>query len=57
MFRFLNKPSTVAYVPEWFPGADFQKKAAAWKKHALDFGEDAYMFVKKALVCAGCGAC
>ena len=45
-----NQVLSVKHVPEWFPGAGFQKKARIWRK----FGEEAYTApfeaVKQALV-------
>jgi hypothetical protein len=40
----------VKYLPEWFPGAGFQKKAKIWKKIVLDMPNVPFQFVKKQLV-------
>lgn len=38
------------YVPEWVPGAGFQKKAANWKKYVLEMRDAPFTAVQKALV-------
>jgi len=38
------------YVPEWFPGAGFQKKAKAWKKLARTMIEVPFAAAKKNIV-------
>jgi hypothetical protein len=38
------------YVPEWFPGAGFQKKAKAWKKFALTMVEAPFAAAKRNIV-------
>ena len=40
----------VKYVPEWVPGAGFQKKAAVWKKYVLEMRDAPFTAVQKALV-------
>ena len=38
------------YVPSWFPGAGFQKKAARWKEVNNVMAETPYRHVKEQLV-------
>ena len=38
------------YVPSWFPGAGFQKKAAHWKGLAKAVIENPFRYVKEQLV-------
>jgi hypothetical protein len=38
------------YVPEWFPGAGFQRKAKAWKKHARVMVESPFAAAKENIV-------
>jgi hypothetical protein len=40
----------VKYLPEWFPGAGFKRKAKAWRKRVLDMPTKPFQFVKKELV-------
>jgi hypothetical protein len=40
----------VKYLPEWFPGAGFQKKIKIWRKIVLDMPTTPFQFVKKQLV-------
>jgi hypothetical protein len=40
----------VKYLPEWFPGAGFQKKAKIWKKIVLDMPAAPFQFVKRQFV-------
>lgn len=42
--------STVKYVPDWVPGAGFQKKAANWKRYVLEMRDAPFAAVQKALV-------
>ena len=42
---------SLKYVPEWFPGAGFQKKAKAWKKHARTMVEAPFAAAKENVVC------
>ena len=39
------------YVPEWFPGAEFQRKAAVMRKHAAIIRETAFAAAEKLVVC------
>jgi hypothetical protein len=41
---------TVKYVPSWFPGAGFQKKAAEWKVLAEEMPSKPFRAVKEAVV-------
>jgi len=45
-----NQVSLVKYVPEWFPGAGFQKKARLWRKLSREMNTAPFEAVKKALV-------
>jgi len=36
----------VKYVPEWFPGATFQKKARKWRVHITGMKEKPYEAAK-----------
>lgn len=38
------------YVPEWFPGAGFQRQAKAWKKETEDTFELPWAAAKKFIV-------
>ena len=38
------------YVPSWFPGAGFQKKAARWKKAVNAMADKPFRHVKEQLV-------
>ena len=38
------------YVPSWFPGAGFQKKAAIWKKFINEMAEKPFRHVQEQLV-------
>jgi hypothetical protein len=38
------------YVPSWFPGAGFQKKAARWKEAANIMAEKPFRHVQEQLV-------
>ena len=40
----------LAYVPSWFPGAGFQKKAAHWRKLNSTLVEKPFRFVQEQLV-------
>ena len=42
---------SVAYVPNWIPGAGFQQTAVQWKSQMDGFTEDAYQYVVKSMVC------
>ena len=39
------------YVPEWFPGAKFQKKAAVMRKHAEILRNATFAATEKLMVC------
>jgi hypothetical protein len=39
------------YVPEWFPGAKFQSKAAALRKHAAMLCDAPFSATEKLIVC------
>ena len=41
---------TVKYVPEWFPGAGFQKKAKIWRKSVEEMNTKPFEAVKESLV-------
>lgn len=38
------------YIPQWFPGAGFQRKAAAWRTCLTDMTEIPFEFVKEQMV-------
>ena len=38
------------YVPSWFPGASFQKKAARWREVVNTMAEKPFCYVKEQLV-------
>jgi hypothetical protein len=40
----------LAYVPRWFPGAGFQKKAAYWRKLNETLVEKPFSYVQEQLV-------
>jgi hypothetical protein len=40
----------LAYVPSWFPGAGFQKKAAHWRKLNATLVEKPFHYVQEQLV-------
>jgi hypothetical protein len=42
--------ASVKYVPEWFPGARFQKRARLLRKVALEMNDAPFEAVKQALV-------
>ena len=39
------------YVPSWFPGAGFRKKAAHWRKIGAYMTEKPFHYVQEQLVC------
>ena len=39
------------YVPEWFPGAKFQRKAAVMRKHAAIIRHTTFAATEKLVVC------
>ena len=39
------------YVPEWFPGAQFQRKAAMMRKHSAEFRNAPFEATEKLMVC------
>ena len=39
------------YIPEWFPGAGFQRKAKTWKKYARTMVEAPFAAAKQNIVC------
>lgn len=42
---------TVKYVPDWFPGAGFKRKAKLWNKYLTDGTMIPYEEVAKSFVC------
>ena len=38
------------YVPSWFPGAGFQKKAARWKEATNSMADNPFLHVQEQLV-------
>ena len=49
MFVF-DQALLVKYLPEWFPGAGFQKQARLWREHAVKMNAAPFEAVKQALV-------
>ena len=47
---FVDAMPWLKYVPEWVPGAGFQKKAKAWRKLQQDFREVPYKAALKDIV-------
>lgn len=45
-----HSSSVVKFVPAWFPGAGFQKKAQHWRELAHEFIDRPFIVVKNALV-------
>ncbi|KAH9476135.1 Cytochrome P450 monooxygenase COX2 [Psilocybe cubensis] len=39
------------YVPSWFPGAGFKKKAAHWRRANEDLSQIPFKYVEQAMVC------
>ena len=39
------------YVPEWFPGAKFQSKAAVMREHAEKMRNTTFLATEKLMVC------
>ena len=42
--------TAVKYVPEWFPGAAFQREARIWKEYAMKMLNEPFDIVKRQLV-------
>ena len=42
---------TLKYVPEWFPGAKFQNKAAVMRKHAAIIRNTTFAATEELMVC------
>ncbi len=42
---------TVRYLPLWFPGAGFKRKAAEWRALMQEFVDIPFEFVKQSMVC------
>ncbi|KAE9389986.1 cytochrome P450 [Gymnopus androsaceus JB14] len=49
---YVDQIPILKYVPEWFPGASFKRKAREWNKLRIKMTEDAYL-VTKARLAAG----
>ena len=47
---FVDLFPILKYVPSWFPGAGFQKKAAHWKAVNTSLKEKPFRYVQKQLV-------
>lgn len=47
----ITEERVVRYVPQWFPGAGFQKKAAHWKRVINLMVDLPWKYVKDGLVC------
>ncbi|KAI6021238.1 cytochrome P450 [Pisolithus marmoratus] len=46
----VNNIPTLAYVPEWFPGAGFKRKAKEWRADLQDMMNQSFEFVKNQMV-------
>ena len=40
----------LVYLPSWFPGGSFKKKAAEWKLRLAEFIEQPYSYAKESMV-------
>lgn len=47
---FVDLIPALQYVPAWFPGAGFQRKAREWKKKTMAFRSVPYDAAKQAIV-------
>lgn len=47
---FVDFMPILRYIPKWFPGAMFQRKAAAWRERLTDMAEIPFEFVKVQMV-------
>ena len=47
---WVNLFPLLKYVPSWFPGAGFQKKAAHWREVNATLAEKPFRYVKEQLV-------
>ena len=50
LLRKLIYGTAVKYVPEWFPGATFQREARIWKEYAMKMLYEPFNIVKRQLV-------
>ena len=48
--RKIHREATVKHIPEWFPGAGFQKKAKVWRQGGEEMRIKPFEAVKKAMV-------
>lgn len=46
----LRTDLSVKYVPEWFPGASFQRKARKWKDQGYEMRDKTFEIVKRDMV-------
>ena len=43
-------PRTVRYIPSWFPGAEFKRKAIEWREDSVAMLEEPFEMVKQKIV-------
>ncbi|KAF8595143.1 cytochrome P450 [Ceratobasidium sp. AG-I] len=53
-FPTINALPALMYVPEWFPGAEWKRKARAWRKEKEEIIEGSYRWTKQ-LIAEGAG--
>jgi hypothetical protein len=51
---FVDIIPILKYVPEWFPGAKFQSKAAMLRKHAAKMRNTTFAATEELMVCDKC---
>ncbi|KAJ3864662.1 cytochrome P450 [Lentinula novae-zelandiae] len=47
---YVDQLPILKYVPEWFPGASFKRKAREWSKMRVEITEPTFNFVKQKIV-------
>lgn len=45
-----NDSFSVRHIPEWLPGAGFQRKAREWRKTTIDLRDEPYKYISQQLV-------
>jgi len=50
LYLAFNNLRLVRYVPEWFPGAGFQRKAREWRQMLIDTVETPFAYVQNEMV-------
>lgn len=48
----LNFKTLVSYIPDWLPGTQWKKTAAAWRKTLFDMANLPYNYSRQTLVCS-----